>query len=218
MRHAFFILENDYEAFSLAVKLSGTQWGGIRSLIVPVHETEGLRGEPNIHLLKLHEPDRFVDFTFKWRTGNYTLRDRLDQQLREIFQYRIDLALWRDPVTDDHSLHAYSHFYGAKLAERTPFQVRVLLNVFQWDESSSLHPILLAIFGQIYPGQEQGYGDVFTLQHIDILSQMNRFWEYQYERTESSSVLNLTSHLLNWRKIVGGCECTTFHVLFIDVL
>jgi hypothetical protein len=203
IRHAYFIQKDNFESFTLAVRLSGTQWGGMRNLIIPINEDTGLEQSVDKHLLTLHEPDRFVDFASTGRRGDSTLGTLLAKQLREMFPYRVDLVHWLKPETDDHSLHAYSHIYGRDLSEPDVVRTGETLRVYKWDETSELHPILLATFGQIYPGQEQSYRDIFVTKHLDISSTLENFWEYQYHRDNGSSILNLTSQLLKMRTVIG---------------
>lgn len=219
IRHAYFVLEQDAAAFTRAVQLCCSQWGGIRNLIIPVSVTEGLeRASLHEHLLKLHEPDLFVDLTIDWATADYTLHNRVASQLRTLFPHRrIDFEMWRDPDTMDHSLHA---LMMVPPPERTTSDVLSVefLQRFEWDENSALHLVLLAIFGQIYPGQENYYRERFHLAAIDPLANLAAFWKNQFERRPSASIINLTTHQLKARVVVGGMDSPTLEIVLVDTL
>jgi len=190
IKHAYFIRDDDWTALKDVIQLTGTQWGGIRSLILPVRSD--LSMAPIFEqLLSLHEPDYFIGYmTQMSRSADlyYEEHNQLQRQLINLFpKRRISLQEGRSYALHDMTAHALRVIVDEDLRNKQ-------LTIQRWDINPDSEHVLLAIYGTVYPGQEEYYATTIHLTDEEIAVGSREFWASQIKSDPFSSVINLTAY------------------------
>ncbi|MHB1424118.1 MAG: hypothetical protein ACYC3I_13155 [Gemmataceae bacterium] len=216
LRFAYFILEDDRQAFERVVRFTCTQWGGIRNFIIPVSRDMQL-WPVSEQFLGIHPPDRFVTYLPE-DMEDTALASRLCQLFPGVAVRLLKGTHWEER---DRSAHALSVLpFDIPLSPETdapPVETeRQPLVTHPLPEGGADNLYLLTIFGACYPGQEDLYKKVFDLQPSLMAPQDANIWRLQHERSPFSSVLNLTGYNVNAREIRNPMNDLAFHVVVTD--
>lgn len=193
---AYFFKSGDEEALLSILRLVGTQWGGLRHLIIPI------TSETNISkfyqdLLQVNEPDWFVGFWDLNNNVNWEIHNGIKRQLSNIFPYK-QINLWHGEYFEKHDPSAHAlHVIPANILNTHTLIDKFISSTF---DSEILE---LTIFGIIYPGQEE-----FYRRTIDILDQVvkidsTNFWTAQMELSAFASIINLTTFGMGAYRVSG---------------
>lgn len=213
LRFAYFILEDDRPAFERVVRLTCTQWGGIRNFIIPV--SQDLQLWPvSEQFLGIHPPDRFVTY-LPDEVDDRALVARLRQLFPGVAVRLIKEAFWEER---DRSAHALSVLpFDLPLSPETgqfPLNKdRQTLITYPLPERDPDNLYLLTLFGACYPGQEELYKKVFSLKSSPIASDLANIWELQHDKSPFGSVLNLTGYNVKARPIHNPADNLAFHIV-----
>jgi hypothetical protein len=203
-----------------------TQWGGIRSLIIPV--------KPDITIapvfekaLKLHEPDIFVSYIEGFNVTGHKDHNALRNYVASFWPYR-GIGIQHGEVFDNPTYHADDSVHTLGVISDDDIQGKKLI-IHKFVGSSSDQLILRALFGSIYPGQERDYTKTLEFEEksiglpsdgpdysIDKPELVANFWEEQFRNTSFSSVLNLTSYGIAPYWGSGGFETLHFNVVLAN--
>lgn len=216
LRFAYFILDEDREAFERVVRNICTQWGGIRNFIIPVPRDMQLWPIAE-QFLEIHPPDRFVSYL-----PDDVELTALTNRLRLLFPgVAVQLLKGTHWEKHDHSAHALSVLpFDIPLSPETdlsPVETeKQSLVTHLLPEGGDDNLYLLTIFGACYPDPEDTYKKVFNLQPTLIAPQDANIWRLQYERAPFSSVLNLTGYNVTAREISNSMNDLVFHVVVTE--
>lgn len=212
IKYAYFVRDDDWSALTRVMRLVCTQWGGIRSLIIPV--TSDLTIAPIMeYLLRLHEPDAFVDYMGdpeQQDTGQHHL---LQAHLAKLWPHRaVQLQIGgRSFEKWDRTLHP--------LGAIADSDKKIELTCHEFGGPQEDEPILLALFGAIYQDQQQDYERTFTLRPARVEIGGKNLWANQFDARPFGSVLNLTSIGIRPREVTGsGSRSNHFDVSIVDSL
>jgi hypothetical protein len=197
IKHAYFVREDDAESLARVIKLLCTQWGGLYSLIVPVGPD--LTIPPLFeYMLRLHEPDRFVDFLTDPKQQDLEDHRHLQQLLAKLWPFRrIGLELGQLFEEHDHTAHALAVVSDEDLRAHT-------LTSYELLGPSTDRLILLVLFGSIFAGQEKYYEEVLGVKQRQIGIDSEDFWECQFDNSPFASALNLTTYGISPNTVAGG--------------
>jgi hypothetical protein len=211
VKYCYFIREDDIESLVRVLRLVCTQWGGIHNLIVPVKPD--LSFAPLFQdLLELHEPDAFVSYLTDMKATDYEDHDQLQQYLRRLCPHRkVQLQIGDSFEKHDRTAHTL----GTVLDEDTE---RNELIVHEFIGPQTDDWILLALFGAIYPGQQEDYAETVRLKEYRIGIDSDDFWESQSNNSSFGSVLNLTAYGVSPYKAVDHFESNHFDVVLVSSL
>jgi hypothetical protein len=216
LRFAYFILDEDREAFERVVRHICTQWGGIRNFIIPV--SRDMRLWPIAEqFLEIHPPDRFVSYL-----PDDVELTALTHRLSQLFP-GVAVQLLKGTHWEKHELSAHAL---SVLPFDIPLSPETDLSPVETEKQSLVTHVLpdggednlyfLTIFGACYSGQEDVYKKVFSLQPSSIVPQGANIWRLQHERSPFSSVLNLTGYNIKAREIRNSMHVLAFHVVVTE--
>src|ERR1044072_1061235 len=174
VKHAYFGYEDHVDSTPRVLRFVCTQWGGIRSLIIPVRRDLTVKNS-FLFSLRTHEPDRVVAYMPDVKAPE---REGLETYINRLWPYKkVTLIPGEEFEHADMSAHALHPIPEEELRNNT------LVN-YEFLGEQSDHWILLALFGQIFHGQQQYYADTVGLEPRQIGVDSERFWESQYETSE----------------------------------
>jgi hypothetical protein len=209
IKHAYFVREDDIDTIESVIRICCTQWGGLRNLIIPIKPdfTTDFLFE---YLLKLHEPDQFVDFYFTADEAQHNLHEELRSYLLSLWPHR-SIELWSGPsfIHIENSAHALDVLPN-NLDSTTPLTIHELFEG-QLDFISSL-----ALFGTIYQGQEEDYSERLQLASKQIKLASSEFWSCQYANDAFSSIINLTTYGILPERVINNRENIIFEVILVN--
>jgi len=212
IKYAYLVREDDTENLARVIKLLCTQWGGMLSLIIPVQSDLTIRPLFE-HLLKLHEPDRFVDYLTDPKEQDFEGHRHLQRYLEGLWpDRRISLQLGHLFEEHDHTAHALAVVRDEDLRTHT-------LTAYEFLGPSADRLILLALFGAIFAGQEEYYEEILEVEQQQIGVDSEEFWERQFDNSPFASVLNLTTYGVSPSRVTGGLqESNHFDVVLVRSL
>ena len=219
LRLAYFVLEDDRQAFERVVRYTCTQWGGIRNLIIPVPPDATLWPVCE-QFLSFHPPDRFVSYLPKDVDGT-ALVSRLQRMFPGV---AVRLLNGPDYEVRDHSVHPLAVLPHESLPSthttRSPqIQDKPALVTHALPESDKERLPLLTIFGTPYAGQEADYEKAFTMRQVEVGRQdAQAYWRHQHDQTFYGSVLNLTGQNVQTRTVVSPTANVAFHLVVTDTV
>lgn len=206
VKHAYFVYDDDIESLTRVLRLVCTQWGGIRSLIIPVKRDLTVKNV-FLFILRIHNPDRFV--AFMPDTGAQD-REGLETYINRLWPYKKITFLPGDGFERaDNAAHALHPMPDEELRNHA-----LITHEFLGEQSDNW--ILLALFGQIFDGQQQSYANTTRLEQRQIGVDSEHFWESQHETSTFSSVLNLTSYGFSAYEGDYGIGHSFFDVVLVD--
>lgn len=206
LRVAYFIRQGDLGGFERAARIATTRWGGMHDLIVPISIGADRQIHPYFaHLLKLFEPDIFVQF-LGVADDSENLQAEIDQLLARLFPWRRVRTLSGDAFeANDNSVHAL----GA-IPSTTKGGGQLLCPIVHgW--SSAVNS---ALFGRVDSGQVADYEAELTIQSEDVSHDDEGIWEIQFRTAWDASPINLTTFHLSPLQVTGGPESNHFHIVF----
>lgn len=209
VKHAYFILEDDWTTLADVIQLTGTQWGGIRNLILPVKAN--LSMAPIFKdMLRLHEPDRFIGYVTRSADRDYEPHNQFQRQLVNLFpNRRISLQQGQFYAKQDDTAHALHVLADDDLQNKH-------LIIQKPASSSTDKHIPLAVYGAIYPGQEDYYASTIQLRHEEVVVGSKEFWAGQLNRDPFASVVNLTAHHISAYMVTDWFDSNVFDVVVGD--
>lgn len=206
VKHAYFIYEDDADSLTRILRFVCTQWGGIRSLIIPVKRDLTVSNF-FLFMLGTHEPDRFVAYM---QDLDIPEREKLETYINRLWPYKkVTFLSGEDFEHTDMTAHALHVIPEDELRNNT------LIN-YEFLGEQSDYWILLALFGQIFDGQQQSYTEKIRLETRQLGIDSENFWESQYETSTFSSVLNLTSYGFSAYEGDFGLGQSFFDIIFIN--
>lgn len=215
VKHTYFIPEDDEAALKRVIQLVCTQWGGIRSLIVPV-KSDMSTVPLYTRLLNLHEPDRFIDCVTRFESQDD--RDNQDDDLHVQLHRKLsgqfptrEVVLRREQffVEDDATAHALHTPSDESL-------LRECLTSRRLTPESEHEYLSLAIYGAIYPGQEEDYAAAMQVRHEEVAIGSKEFWSSQIDGSPFASVLNLTAYNVSAFRVTDLFAANSFNVVVGD--
>jgi hypothetical protein len=185
IKHLFLVQEQDIQSVQRIIRLAGTQWGGIRSLIIPVSQDCSL--DPfSRYIIQANEPDLIVNYLHPDTIDSSALTN-LRNLLGEIMpKRRIVWAHANGFEQYDHRLHILEAIPSDVLRDSN-----LIVHKFSGSDEDKL--LLLALFGEIYTGQQNYYKDAINITINRISLDSKDFWQRQFDSAFFSSILNLTS-------------------------
>lgn len=219
IKYAYFIPDDDYGVLNRVIQNTCTQWGGVRSLLIPVRPDITI-DSLYVRLLKLHEPDRFVHYIESFNAGTHQKHNALITQLLRLLPNTV-VHLENGDYFDqnDGSMHPLSLF-----SDEEPKKRKLVNHIF--DEASPNLSIILALFGKIYRPQAGSYAREFELEQRPVgvppatpeastgsFDKFSYFWKEQFELSPFSSALNLTSYGIAPYRSDTGFESARFDVV-----
>jgi hypothetical protein len=207
LRFAYFIGETDSTGFERVASVASTQWGGLHNLIIPIRPA----ADPPIHnyyrsLMSPFEPDRIVAYCSDHGADDF--RSFVRGLLTELFPRRAASVLAGDVFdTQDHSLHALAVIPSSTKRG----QVLQCPQIPAW---STL--VNCALFGRIYPGQENDYRSELTLSQTEHNLASDSAWNSQFQTAWNSSPINLTTLHLSPLVVSDGVESNQFEIILGD--
>lgn len=211
VKHAYLIREDDQSALTRVMRLCCTQWGGIRNLIIPVTEDGTLEGFNEL-LVRLNDPDRFISFLDDKSSREASLPAALAESIqalldgREIEPLGGEWYLRHDSTT--HVLHVVPH-------SATSGNVMLVRSKPETAEDELLS---LALFGDIFPGQEKAYEARMKLRSHPGGVCSNRIWKEQFSTDHFDSILNLTGYGVQVQEVTAQTMMSLFDDCFFDVI
>lgn len=208
LKHAYFVLNDNWETCRRAVRMACTQWGGVRSLLIPVSGDDAPFPWFTEHMLRLHEPDRFVDYAFETR-DNSDRRELLRLRLRALWPNR-DITV--NPGANFDQWDTSAHVLWT-LPDEDDRRRSLVVHRFRGPRT---HAALLSLlFGEIFPGQGQVYGSQMILKPREIRLADPTQWSEQAKRDPYASVLNLTGHDVMAHSVSGGFGASDHFEIFL---
>jgi hypothetical protein len=186
IKYAYFVRDDGWDGLTRVIRFVCTQWGGIRSLIIPVRSD--LTMAPIMeHLLQLHEPDLFVNYMGDTEQAEPDGHNTLQERLAKLWPYRsVQLQIGSHIFEKfDSTLHPL----GAIPDDGRGSE----LICHEFGGPQEDEPILLALFGAIYSGQQQDYDKAVILCPSSVEIGGPNFWSSQFDDRPFGSVLNLTA-------------------------
>jgi hypothetical protein len=224
IKYAYFIREDDHDALSRVIQNACTQWGGIRSLLIPVRPDVSI--DPLYErLLKLHEPDSFVSYIESFNTSGHKDHNALIRRLLELLPNR-GINLQHGDYFDRHddSIHPLG-----VLPDEEPHSRKLIEHIC--DGSLVDRNVPLALFGKIYPPQVASYTKIFELEQHSIglpsdasefsngdSANVTDFWTEQLLNSPFDSIINLTSYGIVPYRAHSGFESPRFNVIVVSSL
>jgi hypothetical protein len=158
-------------------------------------------------LLKLHEPDRLVGYIAEATNPNYEAHNQLQRQLAGLFpNRRISLEQGQFYAQNDMTAHALHVQSDDDLRTRR-------LAIQHWTSKCLREQLPLAIYGAIYPGQEEFYTTTIQMTDEDIEIGSKKFWESQISSDPFASVINLTAYNISAYKVTNWFESNEFDIV-----
>lgn len=196
VRHAYLVSARSSHQLERAMSFCCTQWGGISNLIVPVGSS--LRIPPLYeHLLTLVEPDVVVSYLPADSEGGRLRHDKLQARLSALWPHS-DVALHTAAYEkDDMTAHPLS-----VLADDDVAAHQFLDRRFQGPPSDRMP--LLAMFGQVYPGQEDDYARLLQYGRLPVGLDSLDLWAQEMRAQPFSSPINLTGYGVHAYKVEGS--------------
>lgn len=209
VKRAYFIRDDDWATLTDVIQLAGTQWGGIRSLILPVKAD--LSMAPIFEqLLSLHEPDYFVGYVTQSADQDYEAHNQLQRQLIDLFpKRRISLQQGQFYASHDMTAHALHILVDEDLRDTR-------LTTQKWPPNPASEHVPLAIYGAIYPGQEEYYAKTIQVTHEEIAIGSREFWASQINSDPFASVINLTAYHISAYMATDWFESNEFDIVLGD--
>lgn len=197
---AYFVRDHDTESLTRILRFICTQWGGIRNVIIPV--LADLTIAPIFQkFLQVHEPDKFVSYLDEEKVQSTENQRWLRRQMEDLFPGRsIDIHNAASFESRDRTAHPLSMFNMEDIKRyRTPTPKffggeEVLLPDCKLGGNGVTTWMQLALYGAVYPGQEELYQKLFTLNPIPVDVGTELFWQDQVHSDPFSSILNLTGY------------------------
>ena len=208
IKYAYFVKENDVENLNNILRISCTQWGGIRNLIIPVKSD--LTIAPLFQgLIDHHEPDLFIGF-LSMKADNMEDHNKFQKYLSQLWPHRvINLQVGRFFLNNDRTAHVLSVVSDDDLHKH-----ELIEHDFTWLLSD--YEVLLALFGAILPENQKDYAEIIKLKRQQIGIDDDNFWESQFENSPFSSILNLTSYGVSPYRATGSFESNHFDVILVN--
>lgn len=209
IKYACFVREDDTENVARAIRLLCTQWGGMYSLLIPVRSD---LTTPDIFrfLLELHEPDRFVEYLTAPKQTSFKEHRQLQQLLTKLWPSRkIGLQMGHLFEERDRTAHALHVVSEVDRREHT-------LTSYEFLGPETDRLILLALFGETYPGQEAYYEQTLRVNRCRIGIDSQYFWDCQFSNSPFASVVNLTAYGTSPKSVTGGLgESNHFDIVLV---
>lgn len=183
---AYFVDIDDLDTFVAISRFCCTQWGGINHFIIPVRPD----GIPPffMQVLRVHHPDTIV--------GAAIVHKVVQDEFCAKELPTIAIQEWQDFLQWDQTLHLLALYYNGG----TPVR-QLVTHSNPYPVGSLEHACVLAAFGEIWPGQEDGYWDMFMEQPIELDSTGEQFISDQLTRETLESVVNLTSSKIGFQYV-----------------
>jgi hypothetical protein len=206
VRIVYFIPWGDTQAFERLIRLVCTQWGGKNHLIIPINP-DTPADDFYTHLLRLFDPDLFVCY-FGYEKQCEEIKEFIEKYVREIFQRQINLQMAPLFEEHDHTTHALHAIPQSIL------QIPQVMNrKYVKDAENQL--LSLALFGDIYPGQQDYYRAAAYVSDTEIDSRSKEYWSNQLETHLLSSILNLTSYGSYAYRVAGPVNNFDFFIIMV---
>ena len=209
VKYAYFVLSDDQDEFIRILRFVCTQWGGIRSLIIPVNRNITI-AQIFKYLLTLNEPDVFVSYLSPLKACPSKENTRLQHFLNSLWPYKkIVLQIGDSFEKYDSTAHPLHVISEKDLREQK-------LTVYKFAGSPKEQLFLLALFGAIYPGQENDYSKIIDLYHKKITIDSKDLWKNQFDNNPFSSPLNITAYGVSPYQAINGDESNTAGVPHLE--
>ncbi len=206
LKHAYFIREDDVSSLAHVMKYACTQWGGVRNLIIPLRPDRSMASIFE-HILKIHEPDRFVEYVSADPGSSADDHNRIERLLAGFWpQRKIALEKGDRFEHDDPAVHTLNAIPEERLRSEE-------LLVYKFVGVDPDDPMMLAMFGRIYPGQEDDYAGLLRLAVPTVGYSAPDFWRAQAAKSIFSSPLNLTGYGIGPYEVVGPSVSNHFDVV-----
>lgn len=191
-----FIAVGSAEQFRDAVLNCCTMWGGITNLIIPLKAN--LRIQPIYeYLLGVHEPDVAISYLSTSSTNGRKRHDQLRVRLDELSGSNVPLhAAEFDGA--DLGCHVLSVIRDEDLGSRQFLASQLHAS------TKSEELALLALMGEVHPGQESEYARLTRLGTNPMSYTDLRFWNSQTAGDPFASPINLTSYGYGPYEVVAG--------------
>lgn len=195
VRHVYYIDENDLERFVEVASYCCTQWGGINNLIIPIK----ILKEANSTSFQVHRylgdmtrrryPDIFVDAVSD-REGHSSIHDTLKAQLASDYPGKF-LNKWDTFIKVDNALHPLNIISSERNTSKPELAVPNFSDGYSTPLSNVADASKVAAFGKIWPGQQEEYEEVYTL-NTRVASYPQLLFHQQMLIDPCASVINLT--------------------------
>jgi hypothetical protein len=220
IKYAYFLREDDTPNLIRIIQIICTQWGGIRSILVPVDRDMQI---PSLYRrwLEIHEPDRFV-FYFS-NDERVQVTDSVQTAVKNMWPHRNLMFEWGDTFhKNDQSAHAVG-----MIPDRVKRSYHDL-NSHLFVGNDLEKAMLLAMFGAIFPGQEGYYlrsGAVVATNVEMGLTQeggnepkYSHLWNRQLGQGLFDLVLNLTSYGISTYESRPGLQSNHYDLIVASSL
>ncbi len=194
LRHVYFIADNDLSQFINVASFCCTQWGGINNLIVPINtaktmSTDTPSKEQWFHsLLQQHTPDIFIN-ALPENAQACSVWRWFETEIVHSFPGRQVLP-WETFCREDQSLHPLQILSSDERLKRFAVAKAVFFN---YEKPSDLTwAAKTAVFGTIWPGQEQAYASVYELRNFPLSISQEAMLRQQLSLDPYTSIINLT--------------------------
>jgi hypothetical protein len=191
IKHAYFVKDGDELALEQVIHLAGTQWGGIRSLIIPVNADYTI-DDIFSYYLRFHEPDKFINFVATDVESSSAIKANMEKFFT---QRRIFVEYGKFYLENDLTSHILDCI--PQQEERPFFNLEKIL-----PGDTRLRNLVL--FGEIFPGQEDEYSGKFMLLGGTSDPEKIQFFRSQFNGKMFSSIVNLTSYGIKTKTASGG--------------
>ncbi|WP_420628204.1 hypothetical protein [Candidatus Leptofilum sp.] len=164
----------------------------------------------------MHEPDWFVSYWDFKGEENTELHSKLLTYLRTLFPFR-NVNVQKGSFFENHDNTSHTlHLVEDNILRENHLLCHRILPI-----ANEL--LGVALFGQIYPGQEEHYQQNIDLIEEEVEIGTESFWRNQFNIDPFSSIINLTTYGINAYKVVdGGFGLLTgfdhFDIVLVDSL
>ncbi len=208
-KFAYFFHEEDADALTQILRFVCTQWGGLRTILVPV-QRDGSIHSFFAHLLRLADPDGFVGDFNGWNRNPPGIHQGTLASLQALFPGRTlhlqQMRWFREFDPAPHPIHVLTDEDRQSKS----------LGRYTLDNDFGKPWLGLALFGSIYPGQEEAYDENLTIADREVAVTSSAFWESQYVDDPFGSVLNLTAYGMRPHKVVGSTRTNSFNLVLVE--
>jgi hypothetical protein len=206
VRYAYFVADDDFDNLDRIMRFSCTQWGGIRSILIPV-TPEGTFSYSFQAFLWITQPDGFISYVGD-RDGQ--MRETIARHVRKWIPDRLitvqDGPKWEEWDRVAHTLNMVGIEYPELLSPHADATSMMRPELVDYRLTDVDAPAWLehALYGAIGESEQDTYFERFNRVAQPVDPRTDNFWDSQFNLASNASALNLTSVGLTPRSVEGG--------------
>jgi hypothetical protein len=216
LKLAYLIEDGDFDALRHVIEFACTDWGGMRNFIVPIRSDGAIHGAFG-GFLKPHPPDFFLHYLPD--SADPDPFTRSGKALENLLQDQKRLTIFSGPIMEANlGAHPLSVVPDEMLDSPTRpkgfGELLKQLNVFRFPKGED-YIYLAALFGVIFPGQEDDYASSCLINERKISLDHPSFWSEQVAIDPAHSPLQLTTCAVAPTEVKGTFPTSLPYVLVL---